>query len=132
MTPHVVGYGEDSVNVTFMEPRPTFIRKLGGEIYDDPWEYRPVGGFENEHHGTGGYPERFYVLYRKAERNVVYQKTELKQLWGEKEQTWIVVDDLERFIVYEFITVPVNDLGEGPQSDSAIAVPGGIVRKMFL
>ena len=117
--------------MTFLEPKPEFLRKFGGELDEDPWEYRPVGGYELEQRGVGGYPERFYVLYRKANTKDKPKKTLQKEMWGPQDQTWIVVEDLEMDTMYEFATVPVNKLGEGPQSDWALGLTGGIVRKYF-
>lgn len=132
LLPEVVGYGEDGVNVTFMEPEPKKLRKFGGELDEDPWEYRPVGGYEMENLGVGGYPERFYVVYRRKDTDDKLSKTKMKQMWGAKDQTWIVIEKLQEETVYEFATVPVNSIGEGPRSDFAQALTGGIVREYSL
>ena len=128
MVPEVVGYGADGVNVTFMEPLPIIITKYAGPIDEDPWEQVPVDGFDMEHKGTGGYPERFRVLYRKV-GEAKFRKTESKQMYSERDQTWIIIENLEKFALYEFATLPNNKQGDGPMSDLAIALPGGIVRK---
>ena len=129
MPPEVVGYGEDGANITFMEPAPKTLRKFGGEMDEDPWELRPVGGYEMENLGVGGYPEKFYVVYRRKGLNDALRKTSMRQMWGPRDQTWIVIEKLQRDTVYEFATVPVNGKGEGPQSEWSIGLTGGIVRK---
>ena len=128
LLPEVVGYGEDGVNVTFMEPEPETERKFGGEMDEDPWELRPVGGYELEKRGKGGYPAEFYVIYRRKGSDVI-QRTGKKRMYDPYDQTWIVIENLEKDTVYEFATVPVNSEGPGPQSDWAIGLTGGIVRK---
>ncbi len=132
LLPEVVGYGEDGVNVTFQEPLPKTFRKFGGEMDEDPWELRPVGGYEMENYGVGGYPANFYVKYRLQNSRDTPMKTAKKQMWGPPDQTWIIIEHLEKDTVYEFATVPVNDMGEGPQSKWAIGLTGGIVRKYDL
>ena len=129
LPPEVVGYGEDGVNVTFMEPLPKTLRKFGGKMDEEPWELRPVGGFEMENLGVGGYPERFYVVYRRHNSNDELKKTKMRQMWGPRDQTWIVIEKLQKDTVYEFATVPVNSLGEGPRSKWVNGLTGGIVRK---
>ena len=129
LPPEVVGYGEDGANITFMEPAPKTLRKFGGEMDEDPWELRPVGGYEMENLGVGGYPEKFYVVYRRKGLNDTLRKTSMRQMWGPRDQTWIVIEKLQRDTVYEFATVPVNGKGEGPQSEWSIGLTGGIVRK---
>ena len=94
---------------------------------EDPWELRPVGGYEMENEGVGGYPERFYVIYRRLNTNDKPRKTEMKQMFGEQDQTWIVIENLEKDTVYEFATIPVNELGEGPRSEWVRGLTGGIV-----
>ena len=96
---------------------------------EDPWELRPVGGFEMENEGVGGYPEKFYVIYRRANTNDKPKETEWKQMFGEQDQTWIVIENLKKDTVYEFATIPVNALGKGPQSEWVRGLTGGIVRK---
>ncbi|CAB4021408.1 fibronectin type III domain-containing -like, partial [Paramuricea clavata] len=127
LIPEVVGYGEDGVNVTFMEPIPESLRKFGGEMDEDPWELRPVGGFENEHVGVGGYPERFYVVYRRKYTNDKLKRTSEKLMWGPRDQTWIVIEKLQKDTVYQFATIPVNYVGKGPRSEWADGLTGGIV-----
>ena len=83
-----------------------------------------------EHRGRGGYPEFFKVLYRKVgEKN--FAETSMRQMYSERDQTWIVIENLEKYTLYEFATVPINTKeGNGPMSDLAYALPGGIVRKL--
>jgi hypothetical protein len=115
-----------------MEPKPILLRKFGGEMDEDPWELRPVGGFENEHEGVGGYPARFYVVYRRKHTNDKLKRTSEKLMWGPRDQTWIVIEELQKDTVYQFATIPVNDEGEGPISEWADGLTGGIVRKYGL
>ena len=98
---------------------------------EDLWEFRPVGGYENENIGVGGYPALFYVIYRREGSYLPPKRTEMKQMWGEQDQTWIVIENLEKDTVYEFATIPKNDKGEGPQSKWVRGLTGGIVRKYY-